>query len=61
MEGAKLFIVSKQMESFHRSSAMTQKNYDKDTVYDTTSTGVDSVFSTISPEILGTFENEIIE
>ena len=57
----KLFVVSTHMERLLKSSMTTQKSQDKCTASETTSTGVDSVFSTITPEILGTLEHETIE
>lgn len=60
-KGTKLFVVSTHMEHLLKSSMTTQKSQDKCTVSETTSTGVDSVFSTITPEILGTLEHETIE
>ena len=60
-KGTKLFVVSTHMERLLKSSMTTQKSQDKCTASETTSTGVDSVFSTITPEILGTLEHETIE
>lgn len=59
--GINLFFTLKHIERLLKSNKNAKKCKDIDAVRESTSTGVDCIFSSISSEMLGTLEHEIIE